>query len=332
MKIGILCGTAQSAQRKALAYYDAIIAVGHEPTIFARAPLYRNTARTIVASTVAGLERAAAHGNLDFYIGCTDALGDSVANLNVARGYPVIPHHATHKDKLGRLSTKLDDIPTWAHIDEVPNGIPIMVKTVNGSGSIGGDPWAYARYDSIEAFKNYLTNELESGIQRFEYAQQHPGILGAYVFQQLIITDHYIYHHYLNDGTARHWMETKCDIPRSSSKTHFKISDVDAFDFAHNLPFGTFGSFQAFPAVPKPLIFDFNVRASAYWNVLHQYVCPDFFLTYFDNLLNKVNRKYEWKCDEFVMDPDTSNEQGFLLTIEDFPTTGTHRPYRIIMK
>jgi hypothetical protein len=332
MDVGILCGVARSAQRKAVLFYDAILAVGHNPTIFSRGPMDDQGCEVLIEPSIEKFAALAEAMNLDFYIGCTDSLGDIVSSLNAQRGYDVIPPNAAHKSNLGKLSSKLVDIPTWAEIDEVPTDIPIFVKPANGSGSKGGDPWTYAKFDSIDAFKNYLTNELEGGAHRFEYAQEHTGVLGKCVFQQYIEADHSIYHHYLNDGTARHWMETKCMIPRQTSKTYFKVSNIDDYDFAHNLPFGTFGSFQAFPSEPKPLIFDFNVRASAYWNVLHKFVCPDFFVTFFDNLLNKANRKYNFKCYEFVMDPDTDGSEALIALIEDFPISGVHKPYRIIMK
>jgi hypothetical protein len=330
MKIGILCGTARSAQRKAVLYYDAIRTVGHSPLIISRSPIPDQGLNVVVASSVHDVIAATYEANQDFYIGCTDSLGDIVSTANHDRGYPVIPVNAAHKGNLGKLSPKLVEIPTWASIDEVPKGMPIFVKPATGSGSKGGDPWTYSKFDSIDAFTSYLL-EMDGGLHRFEYAQAHPGVLGKCIFQEYVEADHSIYHHYLNDGTARHWMETKCVIPRDTSKTYFKISNQDDYEFAHNIPFGTFGSFQAYPGTP-PKIFDFNVRCSAYWNILHRYVCPDFFITFFDNLLNKANRQYEFKCQEFVMDPDTSGDKGFIAMIEDFPVSGTHKPYRIIMK
>lgn len=329
MKIGILCGAAASAQSKARDYYNAIKEVGHEAIIFSRAPM---ALAYVVEPSIDGLTHLADATELDFYIGCTDALGDSITILNSVRGWPTIPLGATHKAKLGRLSDRLSAITTWNSVDEVPANVPIIVKPINGSGSKGGDPWAYAQYDSIDAFLKYMTNTFPEGIKRFEYAQNNIGVLGEYVFQEFIENDGYFYHHYMNDGTAKRWMETFCTGPADRYKTFNKFTDVDDFNFADNLPFGTFGSFQGFDANPLPYIFDFNVRCSAFWTTLHHVICPDFFTTYFDNLLNKKNGKYEYSCEEFIVDPDTTHNEGILIAVQDFPQSGTHAMHRIIMK
>lgn len=330
MRIGIFCGVARSAQSKALDYYDAINVVGHTPIVFSRGPLPREVPNTFVASSISDLVTLARGQRIDFCIGCTDALGDAVTLLNTELGYECIPLEATHKAKLGGLSPKLKEIPTWHEIDEVPEGLPIIIKPAHGSGSMGGDPWAYQRYDSITAFKQFLEKELENGIGKFEYAQSHTGVLGRYVFQEFVENEGFMYHHYMNDGTAQHWMETFCQAPKLDTPTYNKITNIDAFDFAHHFPFGTFGSFQAFPAEPLPRVFDFNVRASGFWTTLHRYICPNFFVAYFDNLLNKASSKYDWKCDEYIMKPYPTS--GFIITVEDYPASGLHTQQELILK
>jgi hypothetical protein len=330
MKIGILCGVARSAQSKALDYYHSIQTVGHTPIIFSRGPLHSEVPNVYVAPAINDLVALTVDKGIDFYIGCTDALGDAVTSLNTALGFECIPLEATHKSNLGRLSDKLKDIPTWQEMDAVPEGLPIIIKPANGSGSMGGDPWAYQHYDSIGAFKKYLETEFENGHSKFDYAQNHTGVLGRYVFQEYIDNEGYLYHHYMNDGTPKHWMETFCQAPRPDTPTYNKITDFDAFDFAHHFPYGTFGSFQAFPAEPLPRVFDFNVRAGAFWTTLHKYICPNFFIAYFDNLLNKANHKYDWQCQEFIMDPNVTT--GLVVTIEDFPASGIHAPHGLILK
>jgi len=332
MKIGILCGTARSAQRKASLFSNAIERVGHTPQIFSRGPLYFPDSTALYSNNIERLVELGSQSNCDFFIGCNDNLGNAISILNSLLDYETIPLNAVHKSYLGSLSPKLDGIPSWRTIEDVPKNMPIIVKSVYGSGSKGGDPWAYETYNSIDDFTNYLMRDVDEGLARFYYAQKNPGTLGTYIFQQYIESDHSIYHHYLNDGTSRHWMETKCMIPRATSKTYFKITDVDNYDFAHNLTFGTLGSFQAFPTKANPLIFDFNVRSSAYWNILHEYICPNFFDAYFDRLLNKSEQRYNWQCDEFVMEPEQSESSGLRIQIEDFPTSGTNGFYNITMK
>jgi hypothetical protein len=331
MKIGILCGVARSAQSKALDYYDAIQAVGHHPLIFSRGPLHRDVPNTFVAAAVPDLVALAKGRDIDFFIGCTDALGDAVSALNTELGHECIPLESTHKSNLGRLSDKLQDIPTWSELNEVPDGLPIIIKPANGSGSLGGDPWAYQRYDSIGHFRDYLRKELADGEHRFEWAQNHTGVLGRYVFQEFIENEGFMYHHYMNDGIAQHWMTTFCRAhANANAPTHNTITNVDEFDFARHFPRGTFGSFQAFPAEPLPRVFDFNVRAGAFWTTLHRYICPNFFLAYFDNLLNNADQKYDWQCNEFIIDPTATS--GLIIKIEDFPFSGVHAPHGLILK
>lgn len=329
MKIGILCGIAASAQRKAEVYQEAILAAGHSVNIFSRGPIGFQTELVHVEPNLQKLGREADHIDCDFYIGCNDNLGDLVTLLNKSRNMPHIPLGATDKTNLDKLSDKLQPIPSWDHLDKVPNDIPIFVKPSSGSGSVGGEPWSYKKFESKRQFVEWL-DTIDGGWHRFEYAQEHVGVLGRSVFQQYIENNGFMYMHYMNDGTPKLWMESFCHEPRYSP-TWNKIHSDDAYDFTHNVPWGTFCSFQAFPNPNgKPYVFDFNVRVGAYWTTLFEHLSPDFFKTYFDNLLNNKQGQYEYKCTEFVM--DENGPEHLKVEVIDFPASGVNSRQALILK
>lgn len=328
MKIGILAGVAKSAQRQAQIFERSIALAGHTSKVFARENIGMELSNVIFEKDVQILSELADHSDCDFFITCNDNLGDYVASLNASRGHQVIPVSATHKTNLGKLSTKLQPIPSWNSIDEVPEDLPIFVKPIHGSGSKGGEYWSYKQFDSIAAFKKYLEVDIENGMARFLIAQSNPGVLGKSIFQQYIAREDWLYHHYVNDGTAKHWMESICYAPIPGKPCWNRFTNVDPFDFTHNIARGTMCSIQAFDEAKPPMLFDFNVRVSAYWNSIYAYFCPDFYNVFFGNLLNGSQDKLEFICEEFNIAPDL-NGPGEIMVIEDYPSSGIDERYRL---
>jgi hypothetical protein len=328
MKIGIIAGVAKSAQRQAQIFEKSIAAGGHTSQVFARTNIGMSFESSVVYETdVTKLVSIADQSDCEFFVTCNDNLGDHISALNAKRSFDVIPPSSTHKTNLAKLSNKLQAIPSWDHIEDVPKDIPIFVKPISGSGSKGGDAWSYKRFDSIDSFTHWLVHDLDGGVQRFEYAQVHTGVLGRSIFQQYINREDWLYHHYLNDGVAKHWMASICYAPIPNKPCWNKITNVDPFDFTSNIAFGTQCSIQAFDNTP-PMLFDFNVRISAYWNSVYQYFCPDFYDVYFGNLLNKSQDKPNFICEEFNINPDL-NGPGKIMVIEDYPSSGLHTEYRL---
>lgn len=332
MKIGILCGVAASATQQAIRYFDAIHTVGHEATIFTKGIIQLDHySQTVYCHDNDEMKQLAHNSDCEFFIACNDNLGDLTTWLNVQRGKPGIKDGATHKVNVGTLSDKLQGIPSWNEIGDIPKGIPIFVKPNNGSGSKGGNDWNYQHYESVDHLQDYIDTQLNGGASRFEYAQANPLSLGKSVFQQYIPNEGWIYHHYLNDGVAKHWMKSFCQAPNPDAPAFNIITDIDAFDFAHHLTWGTGGSFQAFPNKNgKPYIFDFNVRFSAYWASVYKVICPDFFETFFDNLLNGKQNKYNFITDRFTIDPYGPEDSKIVIT--DYPSSGIHSSQSIIFK
>lgn len=333
MKIGILTGVAKSAIHKATIFGESIQLVGHQVEYFAKA-LFATNSKISCGSTNEEIFQLALKSDCDFFMGCNDNLGTYVSMLNRRLGWNVIPENAADKTNLKNLTSKLQEIRSWEDMNEVPENIEIFVKPLSGSGSIGGDEWCYKRFNNIKAFKEYLEYKVDGGMERFNYAQNHLGALGKSVFQEYVHSDGFLYHHYLNDGTATQWLESYCYAPSPDKPCFNKVVFEDAYDFTKNVSIGTMCSFQAFPDLP-PKIFDFNVRCSAYWTSIYPHVCPDFFNTFFNNFLNSKAEKYDFKFTEFTMWPDNLenvNKSGVKLIIGDYPAGGLDLPYILELK
>lgn len=201
--------------------------------------------------------------------------------------------------------SKLDYVRTWVDLDDVPDDLPIYLKPSHGSGTSGGNPWSYTQHDSKKDFLKFLqSNGLYDAFQNY---QMRPGLLGAYVIQEYIDTSNVIYHHYLNDQFTKYskvgkqWLSGEMRMNANHTCTYMrcKVDYDDVFDFTPKLTAPIMAAIQAIKHDGRVKVFDFNVRSSGVWAYIHKYVCPTFFDTYFDNLLNKNQNPYKFEFNEF---------------------------------
>lgn len=330
MKIGILSGYSTVAQFKTKNFYNSIKKVGHDAVIFCRAPMEYDIPH-FVCPSLNEMYAAANNSDCEFFITSTDAIGDILSKLNKSRNKPYFIEGANHKDKLNLLSHNLDIIKSWDNIEDIPDDIPIFIKPIMGSGSEGGDPWAYKQFDSKQHFLDSLKDI--GGIRRFNYAQQNTGWMGKYVFQEYLPHDHVIVRWYLNDGIPMAFGRLDLPAPYAEKAITYHINFEDDFDFCQNVPWGTLTSIQAIPTAGTPKINDFNLRCAASWTVTYGVVCPNFYDTYFNNLLNTSRTKYDFKCKSFTLVPPNLhyvyNPTNFIIT-PDIPYLGDRTKMGII--
>jgi hypothetical protein len=330
MRIGILSGYSRVAQLKAKNFYDSIKKVGHDATVFCRAPMSYEIPH-YVAPTLQEMWNLAYKSDCEFFMTTTDAIGDILSRLNQSRNKPYFPEGSNHKDKLHLLTHDLDSIQSWNTIDDVPDKVPIFIKPNMGSGSEGGDPWAYKKYDSKEHFIESLKDI--GGLRRFNYAQANAGWMGQYVFQEYLPHDYVQVRWYLNDGIPMSFVRLNLPAPYADKVITYHIDFDDDFKFAHNSLWGTLTSVQAIPTKNKSKINDFNLRCAASWTVTFQKVCPNFYDAYFNNLLNPARINYEFKCKSFTLVPPNFHHEynlnDFIIT-PDIPYLGDETKMGII--
>lgn len=336
MIIGILCGQSKISQRRAIEYYDAINEVGHAASIFSRTPLIFNRPHRIFSSKEA-MFNAAKNSNCEFFMACTDALGDIISQLNQLRGKPFFPPNASHKDNLHCLNHGWDNIKTWKTLDEVPDDIPIFIKPINGSGGLingdrGGDPWSYVNFNSKKDFFQFIENY--GGIRRFHLAQLNKGWMGEYIFQEYIPHEYIITRMFMNDGSPSQVITF--NLPHNWTKVPlvYNVDNIDDLNFANNIPWGTFTSLQALPTAALPKVNDFNIRCVSTWSIVYKLVCPNFYTAFFNNLLNFKNTQYNFKYSSYTIIPPfilTNHNDATLLPSYDIFANDSDQKMGIIL-
>lgn len=309
MIIGVLCGLNKTSQRKAQEYYDAIHEVGHKAIIFSRGNFEFNRPHKICPTKDIMLTECV-HSEAEFFMACTDNLVNLVSELNKQRNKPYLQKDYILKSNLGKFKHKINTISTWEHLDDVPNNLPIFIKPNNGAGGVAnivddlpseGDPWSYKKFKSKDDFIKFLSDK--GGLPRFLHAQQNPGWMGKYIIQEYIDHEDFINYNYLNDG-----------IPQAFSYINFKreykknlytwyVNSQDGWDFAQNGPWGSFYMMQVLLSQHGPKINDFNLRCSSLIPIFYKLVCPNFYINYFNNLLNHKQEKYNWKVSSWSVIP-----------------------------
>lgn len=304
-----MCGFNQTSQRKAQEYYDAIHEVGHNAILFTRGKFDFGRPHIVCPSKDSMLDEAK-KSDAEFFMACTDSLVGIVGLLNQQRNKPFFPSDNILKSNLGNLKHNIPLIQTWENLDDVPNDIPIFIKPNNGAGGIAnttddlpseGDPWTYKRFSSKDHFVNFIKDK--GGLKRFFHSQMNPGSLGKYVIQEYIDHEEFVNYNYLNDGVSQHFSYIVFKRDRKSHKYTWVVDYNDEWDFAQNGPWGTFYMMQVLMSPQGPKINDFNLRCSALIPIFYKLVCPSFYSTYFNNLLNNRQEKYDWKVGSWSIIP-----------------------------
>jgi hypothetical protein len=348
-KIAILCGRAITSQYKAIIYAAGIINAGFHPVIYCKGEFLSvakivecqakftsdDTNEPIVKDIyefdcAAKLVQAAIDGGISQAFPCNDWMFNDANFINSKVGAKHYQYDLAAKHNINRLidGSKYKPLETWHNLEDVPEDLAIFIKPSHGSGTTGGHDWAYKSFVNKEAF----INELESRelLPFFKQHQVFHGVLGPYIFQENIRTDVVVYRHYMNDGKAKSWMRgfMLMDINHTCTYMRCTIDEVDDFSFADKLVSPIMGSIQGSTHKgDKVYAFDFNVRSSGVWNYLHLYLCPTFFDTYFNNVLNCKQDVYKWKFNEFEYAFDkeeiTIGKDNIVeIWMEDYPCSG----------
>jgi len=324
MKVAIFCGQAITSQYKAKHYASAILNAGHDPLIYCRGKFHEESLEIQEFDNVFDMVNAAVSDEVGYAFPCNDWLFIHTNAVNQLIGNKFYQYDLSGKDHIYKLvaETKLSSISTWHALDEVPDGVPLFIKPLHGSGTTGGHQWAYKKYKSKAEFEWFLvsTNQLN----QFMYYQGHPGVIGPYVFQEYIDTSDVIYHHYMNDGQTKAWMQGTMRMNANHTCTYMrcKVIEDDTFGLLSKLDAPILGAIQASNVGDQIKVFDFNVRPSGVWNYIHAYMCPTFFDTYFNNVLNDCQDSYDWKFTEFeyaLTRDEVELGNVIELEMEDYP-------------
>lgn len=335
MKVGIVCGLAESAKLKASQFYDGILAAGHEAKILTRVNLGQQN--QILYKDNYQLLRDSRVDDIDFFISCAETATEVVAQLNEERGFKSFDKKSASKARLHKLSSKFDGIECWKTLEKVPANTPIFIKPEYGTGSIAGAPWAYKAYQSVDHFKSWLKASFPDGtdgIGAWKHAQKYPGLFGRYIIQRLESTKNMMGISILNDGESTPWLQYEFDNYAKGEKLTSTIVYGSKYSYGleKHVPPGHFSAFQyTLREDKKPLMFDFNMRLGAYWSSIYHLICPDFYTIFFNNFLNQQREKYSFLHHKFLMTRDYDNkEKGVIIRISDYPQTDKHDIYKII--
>lgn len=351
--VPIYCGAAITTQHKANLYARSIEKAGHRAYIYCKGKFlaprkslvqeFSQVSEMIDKSLMDLSIRSHDDDYMPMGFICNDWIFNEVnfrVNSLPGQSYAFDISDKSNIDKVVE-NTNLDYVRTWLNLEEVPNDIAIYIKPSHGSGTSGGNPWSYTRHDSKKEFLKFLSHQ--GLLDAFSNYQMRPGLLGAYVIQEYIDTSNVIYHHYLNDqfksqgNHGRQWMSGAMRMNSNHTCTYMRcrVDSEDTFNFASKMSAPIMSAIQAVQNNGRMKVFDFNVRSSGVWAYIHKFICPTFFDTYFDNLLNKVQNSYKFDFTEFeysVNRDEVELDNVVEIPMDDYPQAGQKNTIYMGMK
>lgn len=152
-----------------------------------------------MAQTKEQIMIAAEQEHAGYALACSDALAEVAAKLNESRGHGTMSAALTASliDKASGIPLlsgllglptlpqivpeKSDDLRAWSY------GGAVIAKPTCSAGGWSPRPWGYRRFDSVNAFLDWLA--AENLTDRFFAEQQRPGPLGPVLLQAAIDND-----------------------------------------------------------------------------------------------------------------------------------------------